>query len=107
MKLSAENVRLITGHCLPETLSPEDHQLASEGKAPQGYTLVTGVVNTFLFDKAKIEEKRADITSMLSELPDQFKSSGGGGCSFLAAYETDKGEHWGEHRDSRSLDGHQ
>lgn len=29
MKLSAENVRLITGHCLPETLSPEDHQLAA------------------------------------------------------------------------------
>lgn len=64
---------------------------------------VDGIVCRFSFSKAKLEEHRAEIYTLLLELPDDFMSSKGGGTSFLMACHDKHGNHWGEHRDMEAL----
>lgn len=58
---------------------------------------VKGVINDFGFHKQRLEEKRADIASMLDQLDDSFKTDSGGGMTFLNACMTKSGVQWGEH----------
>ena len=59
--------------------------LFRDGENTSAYILVEGVVGSVRFHPGRLEEIRQTIRGMLSELPDGFKSSGGGGCSFLNA----------------------
>jgi len=90
--LTAENVRDVICKCLfthdemPDAESPPDDAV-----------LVEGIVCTYAFHPQRLEEHKSAIAAMLSELPDEFMTSGGGGWSFLQACVDRDGRHWGEH----------
>ena len=103
MELSCENIKSIILHALPGSLTDAQKELALTGQDIQGFVRAEGVLGRFLFDKAKLEEKRADVVSMLKELPKPFRKDEGGGWSFLNACITQDGEQWGEHRNIDEL----
>jgi hypothetical protein len=84
MELTAENVVETVKSCLYET-TPEDISKA---------VIVEGIMAKFGFDPERLAKKKADIESMLGQLPASFQKSGGGGCSFLAACERADGVQW-------------
>jgi len=93
MKLSNQNVNEVVCSCL---LSEDE---MDGGNPRSGIEVVParGIVSAFGFHKARLEERREDVRSMLEQLPDEFRESGGGGWSFLKMFSTKQGEHWGEH----------
>jgi hypothetical protein len=80
MKLEPQAVEAIFNDCLGDEMS------------------VCGIVSTFSYDPAKIDQHYDEIVDLLSQLPDSFKTSGGGGMSFLNACVDRDGNQWtGEH----------
>lgn len=55
---------------------------------------IEGICHTFVYDKTKIAECKDIIYDMITELPDEFKQSSGGGWSFLQACMTQLDEQW-------------
>lgn len=53
-----------------------------------------GVTNTASFDTFRLQSHKAEIESLLDELPEQFKRSVGGGWSFLSACNDKHGNQW-------------
>jgi hypothetical protein len=83
MNLTAENVENVIMSCLfKDGEDTTDHVKGEAVKIKIGYHPV------------RLKENEGNIKSMLSELPDNFKKSGGGGWSFLNACETANGEQW-------------
>ena len=74
MKLTSENVEQIFIDCL-----------LSDGEDQDLSVIVEGVGSTYRFDETKLESRKEDIISMLSELPKEFHKNSGGGWSFLQA----------------------
>lgn len=103
MKLTCENISNVIKHSLPKDITEEQKKIVLEGGDLPGFVRGEGVRGRFLFDSAKIEEKRADVVEMLKELPKQFRKTKGGGWSFLNACMTENGEQWGEHRNIDEL----
>ncbi len=105
MKLTVENIRVTMMATLPQEgeLTKEQENTVVAGKNLAGYIRAEGVRGKFLFVKKKVEEKREDIRSMLSDLPDNFHKSKGGGWSFLNGCVTKDGTQWGEQRDVDDL----
>lgn len=68
--------------------------LFKEGEDTSYRRLAEGVVHTFGFHSERLENHRAEIEALLGELPDEFKSSGGGGWSFLNACTDKHGNQW-------------
>jgi hypothetical protein len=68
-----------------------DEQLESAKKLG---VFVSGVTTDFALHKERLESYRQDIVSMIKELHDNFKKSGGGGWSFLNLCETKTGKQW-------------
>ena len=66
-------------------------------------TIVNGITQAFGFKPECIEEQRDNITSLLSQLPDEFHVGKGGGFSFLHACNDKDGNQWGEHRQMEAL----
>jgi hypothetical protein len=59
---------------------------------------IEGIRGTWYLDMPTLEANRAEITEMLMELPDQFKTSGGCGWTFLNACDDRCGNQWtGDH----------
>lgn len=94
-KLTAENVQATLRQCLCKDKEIEDGSVLP--------LIVNGVVSDFGFHPGRLEEARDSVEEMLSELPDQFKRSMGGGWSFLQACMRSDGEQWGEHRSIEQL----
>ena len=69
MKLTAENVERVHNECAPTV--------------KEKFVCVNGIKNNYIYDKDKIEMNKPAIKSMLSELPETFRKSKGGGWSFL------------------------
>lgn len=66
--------------------------------ACQGGPLTVVGINAYSFNPDRLNERKEEIEEMLSQLPDQFKKSGGGGWSFLNACEDRHGHLWtGDH----------
>lgn len=55
---------------------------------------IDGIAHRFRFNKAKLEEKKADILDMLHQLPKEFMHDQGGGYSFLMACNNRDGVQW-------------
>lgn len=91
MKLTATNVEETFKDCL---WRDEDIQGVAIETLKSLSVVVEGVMFATALCPARLETHRADIESMLSELPDTFKD----GMSFLNACYTKSGEQWGEHR---------
>lgn len=84
--LTADNVRIVFENCL-----------YNEGEDTTGHIPVEAVINKFGLNPARVESNKCRIGTLLDQLPDDFKVSGGGGMSFLQACLTQKGDQWGEH----------
>jgi hypothetical protein len=84
MKLTSENVTAIFLKCLYET-TPEDTSEA---------VIAEGIVITVGFNPVKLKEHEKDICELLSQLPDAFHQSKGGGYTFLHMCQDKDGEQW-------------
>ena len=73
--------------------------LFKEGEDTNGYVKAEGITCTVGFHPQRLEGHSAKISEMLSELPDTFKRTQGGGWSFLNACQDRHGRQWtGTHK---------
>jgi hypothetical protein len=72
-----------------------DEVLFREGKSTSVKEVVA-VASVVRFDADKLKEKESDIVSLLAEMPDSFKKSGGGGMSFLELCMDKNGHQWAD-----------
>lgn len=86
MELTIANVESVLMDCLFK--KDEYHSNEVDAK---------GAKLHFGFNPERLEKHRADIESMLDQLPDGFKKHSGGGGHFPEAYKRNDGVHWGEH----------
>jgi len=100
MKLTAENVATVFFDCF---YTEAELAEAGKGVVPKDAILVEGVATKVGFHPGRVASHRDEIASMLSELSDEFKVTGGGGMSFLQACYTKSEEHWGEHQNMEQL----
>lgn len=78
--------------------------LFKDGEDTSDHIVAEGIVHTVNFHPGRIEEHRQEIHDMLAELPDQFKTSSGGGYSFLNACLNKHGNQWtGLHQTQEKL----
>lgn len=96
MELTSKNVQDIFFDSLfrDEELKTDIIKLAVYAK---GLTINVG------FHPERLEKHREEVKDLLSQLPEPFRQSKGGGWSFLMACENSKGEQWGEHRNIEQL----
>lgn len=87
MELTAENVVATITSCMFKDDVPREE---IEKRA----VIVEGIMCKFGFDPERLKAKEADITSMLEQLPKQFRKEVGGGYSFLAACDREDGIQW-------------
>ena len=64
---------------------------------------VNGPITNVGFHPERLEKHREEVKDLLSQLPEPFRKSKGGGWSFLMACANSKGELWGEHRNVEQL----
>lgn len=74
-----------------------------DGKPEGGFKIGEGVMLRTGFHPGRLQSHEQKIIDILSELPDDFKSSGGGGMSFLNLCMDKTGHQWGEHRNCDQL----
>lgn len=78
--------------------------LFKDGEDTSDHIVAEGIVNIVGFHPGRIEKHRQEIHDMLAELPDEFKTSGGGGYSFLNACMDKHGNQWtGVHQTQEQL----
>lgn len=87
-KLSSAAVNAAFMACLFTDEEAKDESLTSKA------VVVEGIVHTVGLHPEHLESKREEVKAMLSELPDQFFASKGGGWTFLNLCETKAGERW-------------
>lgn len=68
--------------------------LFRDGEDTTTHVRAEGISMTVGFNLERLESHRAEIESMLSELPEEFFESGGGGWSFLNACNDRHGNQW-------------
>lgn len=84
MELTGENIDKIMEQCLFD-----------ENEIEANVVKADGIVRIYGFHAERLEANRANIESMIDQLPDEFrKSSEGGGQSFLNMVVNNKGEQW-------------
>lgn len=96
-KIDAREVEIILLDCLYKDEEITDNQ------PPPDAVVAKGIINTFAFHPGRLELHKEQVRAWLMALPHQFRSSAGGGWSFLAACEDEDGEQWGQHHDMQSL----
>lgn len=70
--------------------------LFRDGEDKTNHVVAEGITSTIGFNSDRLEVHRAEIETLLDELPDEFKASasGGGGWSFLSACNDKHGNQW-------------
>ena len=68
--------------------------LFKEGEDTSKHVKAEGITKNVGFHPERLEGHKAEIATMLDELPDEFKESGGGGMSFLNACNDKHGNQW-------------
>ena len=96
-ELTSENVSEIFNDCLFKDTEIVDSKPIVEPAKGEG------VINTFGFFPERLEAHKTEVEEMLSQLPDGFKKSKGGGQSFLSACFTKDNIQWGEHMNMEQL----
>ncbi len=92
MNLTAENVEKVFMKCLYKN-----------GEDTTGYIPAKAVMTNVGFNPIRLKENEKNIIELLSDLPNDFKTSGGGGTSFLNACMDKYGNQWGEHQNIDQL----
>lgn len=94
--LTADNVEKVFMDCLfPDGTDPKT--------ITTDFKQVDCVTCKFGFDPVKIELHKAEIHSLLKQLPKEFQELSGGGWSFLNACLDTEGKQWGEHKNIEQL----
>jgi hypothetical protein len=96
-ELTRENVEEIFEKCLFK----EDEVV--DGKPIINPLIGHGIIQDVDFHPDRLHSYETKIKEMLSQLPESFMKSKGGGMSFLNACETKDGHQWGEHRNMEQL----
>ena len=68
--------------------------LFKEEEDTSKYIKAEGIVTNVGFHPERLEQYRAEVADILNQLPDEFKTSGGGGWSFLNACNDKDGNQW-------------
>lgn len=64
----------------------------------------SGILNNIGFNASRLNTKREEVKTMLSEFSDDFHVKGGGGMSFLNACNDKDGNQWtGEHKSMEEI----
>lgn len=92
MELTAENVQRCINECL-----------FRNGENHTDHVVGEGAILKFGFHPGRIAKNKANIASMLRDLPIEFHEKTGGGMSYLAACMTAQNIQWGEHRNIDEL----
>lgn len=95
MELTTENVERVFKDCLFKDEEIKDG-------TPE-YVAVKGIMHQFGFHPERLESHREDVRQLLSQLPESFLESKGGGHSFINACVTQDGTQWGEHMNMEQL----
>ncbi len=79
--------------------------MLSTDKAPYEAVIVApGILNDYVFDPARLDERHEDVHALLLQLPEQFQVEHGGGWSFLNMCVRADGEQWtGLHAEQEAL----
>jgi hypothetical protein len=85
MKLTAENVEKVFGDCL-----------FKEGEPTENHKIGKGIMVDVGFHPDRLKAAEPDIEEMLGCLSDNFRSTGGGGWSFLQMCEDKDGNQWAD-----------
>lgn len=98
LDLTTENVSKIFMNCLFE-----DEEI--KGKSPDelAHVPVKGIMTNVGFHPGRLESHREEVKELLSQLPETFFKSKGGGWSFLNMAMNNKNEQWGEQRTAEQL----
>jgi hypothetical protein len=94
--INGNRVEEILKDCLfsdPELKRSDDGEIESM-KIPADAVKAEGIMNTFMFNRARLEARRDEITEMLMNLPEPFRATKGGGWSFLSACQDRNDEQW-------------
>jgi len=87
MELTVDNVRDVTRQCL-------HHDEVEGGRPPAGAVFAQGVVATLCLHSERLEAQRANVASMLQQLPDAFHRGKGGGTTFTQMGVDRRGQTW-------------
>jgi hypothetical protein len=99
--IDAEVVGKMFVDCL---YTAEEVEGLPEGEAPKGCVMIDGITTKFGLHPKRLESYRTVIADYLSQLPDSFKKSSGGGMSFLNACNLEDGTQWtGMHKRMEEL----
>lgn len=77
--------------------------LFKKGEPTKGYIEAKGITMKVGFHPGRLDDYKEEIMTLLNELPDKFKASGGGGWTFLNARDDKHGNQWSGHRDIEHL----
>lgn len=79
-----------------ELIKLEDLDAMRAGLAERGVIVVESCMQMVACVKERLEARRADVESMLSQLEDSFFETSGGGMSLMSMPFTKDGVQWGE-----------
>lgn len=68
--------------------------LFKDGEDTSNHVKAEGIVRHVGFHPERLNSHKEEIETLLDELPDEFKKSGGGGWSFLNACNDKHGNQW-------------
>lgn len=71
--------------------------LFRDGEDTSNHVKAEGIMTTVGFHPERLDSHKAEVETMLGELPSEFQMQGGGGMSFLNACVDKHGEQWTGH----------
>ena len=77
--------------------------LFKKGEPTEDFIPAQGIVSKVGFHPGRLETHKEEVMTLLNELPDDFKMSGGGGWLFLNACNDKHGVQWGGHQNMEQL----
>lgn len=102
LKLTSKAVVDVMYYCLYNNDEVAAVRAAGE-TVPPGAVLVEGVTSTFGLHPERLAESKPKIAEFISQLPDTFLDTAGGGWSFLNLPFDKDGNQWCEHREAEAL----
>jgi len=88
----------VFGKCL---YSPKELRVSQQ--VPPDAVVVRGLTASFGFHPQRLVSYKDQVALWLACLPDEFRSDGGGGWSFLNMVQTKDGTLWGNQRSAQEL----
>ena len=98
LELTSSNINKIFMNCLFK-----DEEIKGKNPKDLNHVPVKGIMTNVGFHPERLESHREEVKELLSQLPEAFFKSKGGGWSFLNMPMNNKNEQWGEQRTAEQL----